>query len=69
MLARFSIVMGASPSQISSRWVEYPLDEWVDMKGSKIKGKYYIKGALSLASSFFIYVFLLARSMKNISLI
>lgn len=53
MLARFPIVMGASPSEISSRWVEYPLDEWVDVKGSKIKGKDFIKGGIEFSILYF----------------
>jgi dolichyl-phosphate beta-glucosyltransferase len=53
MLARFPIVMGASPSEISSRWVEYPLDEWVDVKGSKTKGKDFIKGGIEFSILYF----------------
>jgi dolichyl-phosphate beta-glucosyltransferase len=44
LFARFSILKGASLSEISSRWAEYPLDRWVDAKGSKIKAMDYIKG-------------------------
>jgi len=53
MLARFPIVMGASPAEISSRWVEYPLDEWVDVKGSNIKWKDCIKAGLEFGIIFF----------------
>jgi dolichyl-phosphate beta-glucosyltransferase len=53
MLARFPIVMGASPSEVSSRWVEYPLDEWVDVKGSTIKGKDFIKGGIEFGLLYF----------------
>ena len=53
MLARFPIVIGAPPAQISSRWIEYPLDEWVDVKDSKIRGKDYIKGVLEFCILFF----------------
>lgn len=45
--------MGASPSEISSRWVEYPLDEWVDVKGSKIQGKDFIKGGIEFSILYF----------------
>ncbi len=53
MLARFPIVMGVSPSEISSRWVEHPLDEWVDVKGSNIKGKDFIKGGIEIGILYF----------------
>lgn len=44
MLARFSIVMDTTPSAIAARWVECPLKQWVDVKGSKVKGRDYFKG-------------------------
>ncbi len=44
MFARFPLVTGKSLSEISSRWVECPLDEWVDVQGSNIKAKHFIKG-------------------------
>jgi glycosyltransferase involved in cell wall biosynthesis len=53
LLARFPIVMGVSPYEISSRWVEYPLDEWIDVKGSKIKGKDFIKGGIEFGILYF----------------
>ncbi len=53
MFARFPIVMGASPFEISSRWVEYPLDEWVDVKGSNIKGKDFIRGGIEFSILYF----------------
>ena len=37
IFARFLIVINASPTEISSKWIEYPLDEWNDVKGSKVK--------------------------------
>jgi len=46
MLARFPLVSGVTPAQISSHWYEYPLKEWVDVKGSKVKLKDYIIGGL-----------------------
>jgi len=50
MLARFPIVMGLSPSEVSSRWVEYPLEKWVDVKGSKVGMKDYFRGCLEFAT-------------------
>jgi len=44
MLARFPIVQRTSPHESSSRWVERPLAEWVDVKGSKVTVKDYLKG-------------------------
>lgn len=62
MFARFPIVMGASPSEISSGWVEYPLDEWVDVKGSNIKGKDFIKGGIEVSILYF-YLYTPARKV------
>jgi dolichyl-phosphate beta-glucosyltransferase len=53
MFARFPIVMGAPPSEISSRWVEYPLDKWVDVKGSKIKGRDFVMGVVEIGILYF----------------
>ncbi|MDD4356390.1 MAG: glycosyltransferase [Smithellaceae bacterium] len=44
MFARFPMVTGKSLVEISSRWVECPLDEWFDVQGSNIKPKHFIKG-------------------------
>ena len=53
MFARFPIVFGVSPRELSSRWVEYPLDEWVDVKGSKVGLKDYFRGGLEFLRLFF----------------
>ena len=46
MLARFSIVQKMSPEETSSRWVEIPLAEWIDVKGSKVSFRDYIRGGI-----------------------
>ncbi|HXE95224.1 MAG TPA: glycosyltransferase [Dongiaceae bacterium] len=46
LLARFPIVLNAYPPEISSRWVELPLSEWCDVKGSKVKLRDYIIGGI-----------------------
>ncbi len=43
ILARFIVLSGASPAAVSSKWVEYPLEEWQDVRGSKIKTADFIK--------------------------
>lgn len=53
MLARFPIVMCTSASEISSRWVELPLTEWADVKGSKIKPMDYIRSGLEFCLLFY----------------
>ncbi len=44
MFARFSMVTGKSLTEISSKWIEYPLEKWLEVKGSNIKPKYFIRG-------------------------
>jgi len=53
MLARFSIAEKTSPLETSSRWVEVPLAEWVDVRGSKVTFKDYIKGGFEFCTLFF----------------
>ena len=52
MLARFYLVLNDTPAQISLHWYEYPLKEWVDVKGSKVKLKDYIIGGLEFCTLF-----------------
>ncbi|KAB0666520.1 glycosyltransferase [Oryzomonas japonica] len=53
MLARFPIVMNVSPPEASSRWVEFPLLQWVDVKGSKLKWRDFFTGALEFCTLFY----------------
>ena len=53
MLARFSLVKKTPLSEISSRWVEIPLAEWIDVKGSKVTCMDYIKGGLEFCTLFY----------------
>lgn len=53
MFARFPIVKKALPLETSSRWVELPLAEWVDVKGSKVKAKDFLKGGLEYCLLFY----------------
>ena len=53
MLARFPIVMNVSSSEASSRWVEFPLLQWVDVNGSKIKLRDYLRGGLEFCALFY----------------
>jgi glycosyltransferase involved in cell wall biosynthesis len=50
MMARFAIVRKVTPEEISSRWVEIPLAEWIDVIGSKVKLKDYIKGVFEFCT-------------------
>lgn len=53
MFARFPIVKNESPRETSTGWVELPLAEWVDVKGSKVKAKDFIKGGLEYCLLFY----------------
>lgn len=52
MLARFPLVSGETPALILSRWYEYPLKEWIDVKGSKVKLKDFFVGGLEFCRLF-----------------
>lgn len=52
MLARFSLVSAVPPYKLYSQWYEYPLKEWVDVKGSKVKLKDYLIGGLEFCILF-----------------
>jgi glycosyltransferase involved in cell wall biosynthesis len=49
MMARFLVLQGTG---VASRWVEHPLHEWVDVKGSKIRAKDYLKGGMEFLTIF-----------------
>ena len=53
MLARFSIAQKTSPLETSSRWVEVPLAQWIDVRGSKVTFKDYIKGGFEFCTLFY----------------
>ena len=53
LLARFILLRGMSPGELASTWVEYPLHEWKDIKGSKIGIKDYIRGGVEFCTLFF----------------
>jgi len=53
MLARFPMVKQACLMEVSSTWVEHPLAEWIDVKGSKVKLRDFIKGALEFGILFY----------------
>lgn len=52
MLARFSVVSGISPSETSRHWHEYPLEEWVDVKGSKLQLYDYVISGFEFCTLF-----------------
>lgn len=52
MLARFSLVQHLPPLGACLPWVEHPLVEWIDVKGSKIGVKDYIQGGIEFCTLF-----------------
>ena len=52
MLARFEVISDQSISQLSSHWHEYPLKEWIDIKGSKVKLKDFFISGLEFCTLF-----------------
>jgi hypothetical protein len=52
LLARFPLIMEVNPSSASSHWYEYPLVEWMDVKGSKVKLKDFFISGLEFCALF-----------------
>lgn len=52
MLARFPIVMGVVPGEACRRWIEFPLHEWADVKGSKIRKGDFVQGGIEFCRLF-----------------
>lgn len=52
IIARLLLQQDLSPEQVSSRWVEHPLLEWTDVKGSKVGMKDYLHGAMEVLTLF-----------------
>lgn len=52
IIARFLLLQKEDAGEIFSRWVEHPLLEWVDIKGSKIGAKDYLRGGLEFLTIF-----------------
>lgn len=52
MLARFQVISGKPPLHIASLWYEYPLKEWIDVKGSKVRLKDFFVGGLEFCRLF-----------------
>lgn len=50
LFARFPLVMNSSTAEVSSKWVEFPLVEWTDVKGSKVQGADFLKAALEFGT-------------------
>ncbi|QWV99105.1 glycosyltransferase family 2 protein [Geomonas nitrogeniifigens] len=53
MLARFPLVLESSSSEVSANWVEFPLQEWRDVKGSKVCGADYLKAVAEFGTLFY----------------
>ena len=55
LLARFILIKrGRKGNDVGARWVEYPLEEWTDVKGSKVGYLDFLKIGTELAKLFFL---------------
>ncbi|MBJ6799185.1 glycosyltransferase [Geomonas propionica] len=52
LLARFPLVLEASSAEVCANWVEFPLQEWRDVKGSKVCMADYLKALVEFATLF-----------------
>ncbi|GFO70850.1 hypothetical protein GMLC_44290 [Geomonas limicola] len=53
MIGRFLLLQHRTGEELATSWVEHPLREWADIKGSKIGVKDYLKGAFEYCTLFF----------------
>lgn len=53
MFARFAIITKTSPTETNSRWIELPLAEWIDVRGSKVRLKDFIVAGFEFLTLFY----------------
>jgi dolichyl-phosphate beta-glucosyltransferase len=55
ILARLSQSLNLSKNQLGNRIIEYPLDSWREVEGSKLKTAHFVTGGIDLAKLAFKY--------------